>query len=86
MFSLPIFSLVSIIILKSRKLRLFRGHWFSHAFKIMLFISDAQYYIPIKLCRTTGSSHLFKIIGMLTPENVKLKKNNNLGYKSSIGL
>ena len=37
----------------------------------MLFISD----VPVKLCRTTGSIHLFKIAGKLTPEHVKLKRN-----------
>ena len=48
---------------------------FSNAVKIMLFISDTQYYVPIKLHRTTGSKHLFKIMGTSTPENVKLKRN-----------
>ena len=47
----------------------------SNAVKIMLFISDAQYYGPIKLCKMAGSIHLFKNTGMLTPENVKLKTN-----------
>ena len=41
----------------------------------MIFISDVQYYIPIKLCKTTGSIHLFKIIGMIKPENTKLNRN-----------
>ena len=41
----------------------------------MLFISDIQNYIPIKLCKTAGSIHLFKIIGMLKAENIKLNKN-----------
>ena len=40
----------------------------------MLFISDIQYCIPIKLCRTTESIHLFKTMGTLTPEIVKLKR------------
>ena len=40
----------------------------------MLFISDVQYYVPIKLCRMVGSIHLFKITGVLSPENVKLKQ------------
>ena len=48
---------------------------FSNTVKIMLFISDAQYYVPVKLCRTAGSIHLFKITGKLTPENIKLKRN-----------
>ena len=40
----------------------------------MFFISDEQYYVPIKLCKTTGSIHLFKITGIVTPDKVKLKK------------
>ena len=43
--------------------------------KIMIFISNVQYYIPIKLCRTAGNIHLFKIIGMLKPKNMKLNRN-----------
>ena len=39
----------------------------------MLFISDAQYYVPIKLCGTAGCIHLFKFTGMSTPENEKIK-------------
>ena len=41
----------------------------------MLFISDVQSYVPIKLCKTAGSIHLFKIKGTLKPENIKLNKN-----------
>ena len=48
---------------------------FSNAFKIMLFISDVQYYVAIKLCKMAGSIHLFKITVTLVPENVKLKWN-----------
>ena len=40
----------------------------------MLFIPDIQYYVPIKLCKTTGSIHLFKITGIFTPVKVKLNK------------
>ena len=43
--------------------------------KIVLFISDVQHYIPIKLCKTSGSLHLFKITGTLTSEDIKLNKN-----------
>ena len=48
---------------------------FSNTVKIMIFISDVQYYVPIKIFKTTGSIHLFKIMGMLKPENIKLNKN-----------
>ena len=43
--------------------------------KIMLFISDVQNYIPIKLCKTSGSIHLFKIKGTLKSKDMKLKRN-----------
>ena len=45
---------------------------FSNTMKIMIFISDVQYHVPIKLCKTAGSILLFKIIGTLKPENIKL--------------
>ena len=61
-----------------RKLKLFRGHLFLNAVKIMLFILDTKYYIPIILCtKVAGSFHVFKITGTLTSENVKLKRNKN---------
>ena len=41
----------------------------------MIFISDIQNYVPIKLCKTAGSIHLFKIIGTLKAENIKLNIN-----------
>ena len=41
-----------------------------------MFISDVQNYAPIKLCKTAGSIYLFKIMGMLKPENIKLNWNN----------
>ena len=75
MLSLSILGIVIFIILNDRQLKLSRGHLFSNTVKIMLFISDPQYYVPVKLCRTAGSIHLFKITGKLTPEHIKLKRN-----------
>ena len=75
MLSLSILGIIIVIVLNARKLKLFRGHLFSNAVKIMLFISDTQYYVPVKLCRTARSIHLFKITGQLTPEHIKLKRN-----------
>ena len=40
----------------------------------MFFISDMQYYVLIKLCKTTINIDLFKITGILTTEKVKLNK------------
>ena len=41
----------------------------------MLFISDVQNYIPIKLCKISGSIHLFKIKGTLKARDIKLNRN-----------
>ena len=58
-----------------QKSKFCRGYTFSHAVKIMVFISDVQNYVPIKLCKMAGSIHLFKITGTLKAENIKLNKN-----------
>ena len=75
MLSISILGIVVFVIFNARKLKLFRGYWFSNAVKIMLFISYAQYYILVKLCRTADSIHLFKITGQLIPEHIELKRN-----------
>ena len=41
----------------------------------MLFFSDVQNYVPVKLCKTAGSIHLFKIKGTLKSRDVKLNRN-----------
>ena len=40
----------------------------------MLFISDVQCNLLVKLCKTAGSIHLFKISGKLMIDKVKLNK------------
>ena len=41
----------------------------------MIFISNIKSYVPIKLCKTTGSVHLFKLTGNLQKEDIKLYRN-----------
>ena len=41
----------------------------------MLFMSDIQNYVPIKVCKTVGNIHLFKIKGTLNSGDIKLNKN-----------
>ena len=72
---LTVLSLIVITFLHYRKSRLSKGYKFSNAVKIMLFISDIQNYVPIKLCKTAGSIHLFKIKGTLKTGNIKLNRN-----------
>ena len=74
--ALTLLSMAIVILLHYRKLKFCRGHRFSNIVKIVLFISDVQHYIPIRLCKTSGSLHLFKIIGMLTSEDVRLHRND----------
>ena len=78
--ALTLLGLVMVAIFHYRKLNLYRGCMFSNAVKIMIFISDVQYYVSIKLCKPARSIHLFKIMGMLKPENIKLNKKVYLGY------
>ena len=67
--------MIIVIFLHYRKSRLCRGYRFSNVVKIVLFISDVQNYIPIKLCKTSGSIHLFKIKGTLKSRGIKLNRN-----------
>ena len=64
-----------VAILHYRQSKICKGHAFSNAVKIIIFISDVQNYISIKLYKTADSIHLFKITGMLKAENIKLNKN-----------
>ena len=72
---LTVLSMIRVIFLHYRKSKLCRGYRFSNIVKIRLFISDIQNYIPIKLCKTSGSIHLFKIKGTLKPRDIKLNRN-----------
>ena len=72
---LTVLNMISVMFLHYRKSRLCRGYKFSNSAKIMLFISDVQNYIPIKLCKTSDSIHLFKIKGTLKSGDIKLNRN-----------
>ena len=72
---LTVLNLIIVTFLHYRKSRLCKGYKFSNAAKIMLFISDIQNYVPIKLCKTAGSIHLFKIKGTLKSGDIKFNRN-----------
>ena len=48
---------------------------YSKTIKIMIFILNIKSYVPIKLCKTSGSIHLFKLTGSLQREDVSLHRN-----------
>ena len=73
--ALTLLSMVIVILLHYRISKFCRGYRFSNIVKIVLFILDIQHYLPIKLCKTSGSLHLFKITGTLKSEDIKLNKN-----------
>ena len=71
--SIEIIGLVVFTILQVRRIRLCRGQLFSNVVKIML-LYQMYNIIPVKLCKTAGSIHLFKITGQLMIDKVKLNK------------
>ena len=73
--TLTLLSMAIVILLHYRKSKVCRRYRFSNIVKIVLFISDVQHYIPIKLCKTSGSPHLFKITGTLKSEDIRSNKN-----------
>ena len=73
--ALTLLSMVIVIHFHYRKSKFCRGYRFLNVVKIVLFISDVQHYIPIKICKTSGIPHLFKIKGTLKSEDTRLNKN-----------
>ena len=60
---------------KLYRMPIFRKYCYFHTIKIMIFLSDIKSYIPIKLCQTPGSIHLFKLTGSINKENITLHRN-----------
>ena len=73
--SLILLCILFLAIEKLYRMPIFRKYHYSNTIKIMLFISDIKSYVPIKLCKTSGSIHLFKITGSINKENITLHKN-----------
>ena len=73
--TLTLLSMMIVVLLHYRRSKLCRAYRFSNIVKIVLFISDVQHYIPVKLTKTSGSPHLFKFTGTLNSQHIKLNKN-----------
>ena len=72
--ALMIIGVIFFILATTRECRIFRGHLFSNTVMVMLFFTDVEHYVPVKLCKTAGSIYLFKIIGLSTPAQITLKR------------
>ena len=57
------------------RMPMFRKYRYSNTIKIVIFLSDIKSYVPIKLCKSSGSIHLFKLTGSINKENITLHKN-----------
>ena len=53
----------------------FRKYHYSNTIKVMIFLSDIKSYVPIKICKTSGSIHLFKLMEIINKENITSHRN-----------
>ena len=73
--SLILLCVMFLTIEKLYRMPIFRKYHYSNTIKIMIFLSDIKSYVPIKLCKTSGSVHLFKLTGSINKENITLHRN-----------
>ena len=74
-------NLVIVALLLLRKIKksiFFWGQPFSNMVKIKLFVADTKSYVSLDLNQLARNTHLFKLRGDLSLENVTLKK---IGYR-----
>ena len=77
---LMILNLVIVVLLLLRKIKksvFFWGQPFSNMVKIKLFLEDTKSYVSLDLNKIAWNTHVFKLTGELSLENVTLRK---IGY------
>ena len=73
-----ILNLVIVVLLLLRKIKksvFFQGQPFSNMVKIKLFLPDTKSYISLDLNQLARNTHLLRLTGKLSLENITLKKN-----------
>ena len=70
--SIILLCMLFLSIEKLYRMPMFRKYHYSNTIKIMIFLLDIKSYVPLKLCKTSGSIHLFKLTGSISKENVTL--------------
>ena len=73
--SLILMGIMFLTIERAYKMPVFRKYQYSNTIKIMMFFSNIKSYVPIKLCKTSGSIHLFKLMGSIKREDITLHRN-----------
>ena len=72
--TLMIIGLIIFIFATTLKCRIFKTRLYSNTVTVILFFSDIKQYIPVILCKTVGSIHLFQIYGQLSPDQITLER------------
>ena len=72
--TLMIIGLVIYIFTTTQRCTIFKRRLYSNTVIVMLFFSDIKQCIPVKLCKTAGSIHLFQIYGQLTSDQVTVER------------
>ena len=73
--TLILMGIMFLTIEKIYKMLIFQKYQYSNTIKIMIFFSNIKSYVSIKLCKTSGSIHLFKLTGSPNRENVTIHRN-----------
>ena len=73
--TLMIVLLIIHICLTMQRCTIFKRRLYSNTVTIMLFFSDVKLHIPVNLCKSAGSIHLFQIYGQLSSDQIVLEKN-----------
>ena len=66
---------VSLLLRKIKKSVFFQGQLFSNMVKIKLFLADTKSYVLLDLNKIARNTHLFKLTGELSLDNITLRKN-----------
>ena len=70
-----VIGLIIYIFTTTQRCTIFKRKLYSNTVTVMLFFSDVKQYIPVKLCKTAGSIHLFQIYRQLTSNQITLERN-----------
>ena len=73
--SLILLGVLFLTIEKLYRMPIFRKYHYSNTIKVMIFLSDIKTYVHIKLCKSSGSIHLSKLMGSINKEHISLHKN-----------
>ena len=70
-----VIGLTIYVLATTQKCTIFKRRLYSNTVTVMVFFSDIKQYVPVKLCKTAGSIHLFQSYGQLTPDQITLERN-----------